>query len=69
MATVYKVEVVSHWISYSKEELEKLLTEAVKKIEREKGNEIQIKVEERSMLRTNYTQQKNNDKRRTNTIP
>ena len=47
MATVYKVEVVSHWISYSKEELEKILTEAVKKTEREKGNEIQIKVEER----------------------
>lgn len=47
MATVYKVEVVSHWISYSKEDLEKILTEAVKKIEREKGNELQIKVLER----------------------
>ncbi len=44
MATVYKVEVVSHWISYTKEELEKILTEAVKKIEIEKGNEIKIKV-------------------------
>jgi glutathionylspermidine synthase len=41
------LEVVSHWISYSKEELEKILTEAVKKIEREKGNEIQIRVDER----------------------
>jgi hypothetical protein len=40
MATIYKVEVVSHWISYSKEELEKILTEAVKKIERKKRNEI-----------------------------
>lgn len=47
MATVYKVEVVSHWINYSKEELEKILTEAVKGKEREKGNEIKIKVEER----------------------
>jgi hypothetical protein len=47
MATVYKVEVVSHWINYTKEELEKILTEAVKKIEREKGNEIHISVEER----------------------
>lgn len=47
MATVYKVEVVSHWISYSKEELEKILREAVEKIEREKGNNMQIKVEER----------------------
>jgi hypothetical protein len=47
MATVYKVEVVSHWINYTKEELEKILTEAVKKIEREKRNEIHISVEER----------------------
>jgi hypothetical protein len=47
MATVYKVEVVSHWISYSKEELELILTEAVKKIERKKGNMLQIKVEEK----------------------
>ena len=48
MATIYKVEVVSHWISYSKEELEKILTEAVKKIERKKGNDIQITVQDRS---------------------
>lgn len=46
MATIYKVEVVSHWINYSEEELEKLLIEAVKKIEQETGNEIQIKVED-----------------------
>jgi hypothetical protein len=46
MATIYKVEVVSHWISYSKEELEKILIEAVKNIEREKRNEMQIRVEE-----------------------
>lgn len=44
MATIYKVEVVSHWISYSKEEIEKILTEAVNKVEREKGNTIQINV-------------------------
>ena len=47
MATVYKVEVTSHWISYSKEELEKILTNAVNKLEREKGNNIQIKVKEK----------------------
>jgi hypothetical protein len=47
MATVYKVEVVSHWISYSKEELELILTDAVNKIESEKGNTIEIRVEER----------------------
>ena len=46
MATVYKLEVVSHWISYTKEELEKILTEAVNKIEIQKGNEIKIKVKE-----------------------
>lgn len=47
MATVYKVVVVSHWRSYTKEQLEKILTDAVNKIEREKGNEIQITVQER----------------------
>lgn len=44
MATVYEVEVVSHWIKYTKEELENILTEAIKKIEFKKGNEIKIKV-------------------------
>ena len=44
MATLYKVEVVSHWISYSKEELELILTDAVNKIESEKGNTIKIKI-------------------------
>lgn len=47
MATVYKVEVTSHWLSYSKEELEEILTEVVNKVEREKGNTIQFKVEEK----------------------
>jgi len=44
MATVYKVEVVSDWISYSKEDLEKKLNEAINKEEREKGNTIEVKV-------------------------
>lgn len=48
MATVYKVEVTSHWISYSKEELEKILQDSVNKIEREKGNTIQVEVKEKS---------------------
>ncbi len=47
MATVYKVEVVSHWISYSKEELERILQEAIILMEQEKGNDMQIKVLER----------------------
>ena len=36
MATIYKVEIVSHWKNYTKEELERILIEAVKKIESEK---------------------------------
>lgn len=47
MATVYKVEVVSYWINYPKEELESILTEAVNKEVSENGNEIKIRVEER----------------------
>ena len=45
MATVYKVEVVSQWINYTEEQLKKMLEEAIKEKERQKGNEIQIKVE------------------------
>lgn len=48
MATIYKVEVVSHWCNYTKEDLEKILQDAVNKVEREKGNEVDIKVKERS---------------------
>ena len=47
MATVYKAEITSHWISYSKEELEKILTEAITKIEKEKGNTVQITITEK----------------------
>ena len=47
MATVYKVEVVSDWISYSKDDLEKKLNDAINKEEREKGNTIKVKVIER----------------------
>ena len=42
MATVYKVELTSHWINYTEEDLQKLLEIAVKRIELN-GNEIQIK--------------------------
>jgi len=48
MATIYKVEVVSHWYNYTKEDLEKILQDVVNKVEREKGNEVDIKVKERS---------------------
>tara|TARA_X000001382_G_scaffold25412_3_gene15989 strand:+ start:2536 stop:2682 length:147 start_codon:yes stop_codon:yes gene_type:complete len=44
MATVYEVEVVSDWISYSKDDLEKKLNETINKEEREKGNTIKATV-------------------------
>lgn len=44
MATVYSVEVVSYWVSYSKEDLEKMLREAVKRIEVDNCNQIEIRV-------------------------
>lgn len=47
MATVYEVEMVSHWINYPKEELEKILKKVIEKIEKEKGNEISIFVKKR----------------------
>jgi predicted kinase len=47
MATIYEVEIVSHWINYPKEELQKRLEEANKTIE-ENGNEIDVKVKTRS---------------------
>ena len=47
MATVQKVEVVSHWINYTKEELQKILQEAIKKQIEAEGNEITFDVQER----------------------
>ena len=48
MATVYNIELVSHWTSYTKEELQKLLEKAIKENEQlnEYGNEITIEVTE-----------------------
>ena len=49
MATVYKVEIVSHRTSYTKEELQQLLENAIKKDKELKkyGNEITVEVQER----------------------
>lgn len=47
MATIYKVEIVSHWSSYTKEQLQKILEDAVKQKERDKGNTMTIEVTER----------------------
>lgn len=44
MATVYKVEVVSHWINYPKEIIEKKVKAALT----ENGNTIQVRVEKTS---------------------
>lgn len=33
MATVYKVEIVSHWTNYTKKELKSILESALKKME------------------------------------
>ena len=47
MATIYKVEIVSHWTSYTKEQLQKILEDAVKQKERDKDNTMTIEVTER----------------------
>ena len=47
MATIYKVEIVSHWTNYTKEQLQKILEDSVKQKEQDKGNTMTIKVTER----------------------
>ena len=47
MATIYKVEIVSHWTNYTKEQLQKILEDAVKQKEKDKGNVITIEVVDR----------------------
>lgn len=41
MATVYKVEITSHWVNYQEKELKKMLEKALKD---EGGNEITVEV-------------------------
>jgi hypothetical protein len=48
MATIYNIELVSHWFNYTKEDLQKILEEALKEKEREKGNVVTIEVTSRS---------------------
>jgi|15BtaG_2_1085339.scaffolds.fasta_scaffold10277_7 hypothetical protein len=43
MATVYKVEVVSHWINYTPKEIEKVIKEAIEKLNY--TNEVTVKAE------------------------
>lgn len=49
MATVYEVEIVSHWTSFSKEQLKDLLENAIKKDKQltKYKNEITIEVKSR----------------------
>lgn len=42
MATVYKIELCSHWVNYSPEELKKVLEKALKESEISKRNEVTI---------------------------
>ncbi len=44
MATVYNVEITPYWISYDKETLKKIITEAVNKVEKTKRNIIQVSI-------------------------
>ena len=50
MSTVYKIELVSHWTDYTKEQLQKLLENAIKKDKdfKKYKNEITIEVIERA---------------------
>ena len=47
MATVYKVEIVSHWINYTEKELEQILLDGIQAKEKKKGNEIQVTIKKR----------------------
>ena len=53
MATIYKVEIVSHWTNYTKEQLQKILEDAVKQKERDKGNTMTIEVNDMNEEYTN----------------
>lgn len=48
MATVYEVEIVSHWVNYPKEILEELMIKALREMDGKVNNEIQVKVKTRS---------------------
>jgi hypothetical protein len=49
MATVYKVELVSHWANFTEAQLQMLLEKAIKQVKEftNNGNEITIEVKER----------------------
>jgi len=44
MATIYKVEIVSHWVNYPIEQMQQIIEEALNKQERDKGNTISVEV-------------------------
>ena len=50
MATIYKIELVSHWANFSEKELQRLLEQAIKQVKEftNNGNEITIEVKERN---------------------
>jgi hypothetical protein len=50
MATVYKIELVSHWANFTEAQLQVLLEQAIKQVKEftNNGNEITIEVKERN---------------------
>jgi hypothetical protein len=44
MATIYEVEIVSHWVNYPIGDLQKIIEDALKKSERDKGNTMTVEV-------------------------
>lgn len=50
MATVYKIELVSHWANFTEAQLQILLEKAIKQVKEftNNGNEITVKVIERN---------------------
>ncbi len=45
MATIYKIELVSHWLNYPPEEVKKIIEDAFKKAEDNPRSEITANVE------------------------
>lgn len=47
MATIYKIELVSHWVNYTEQDLQKILEDALKQKAKEDRNEITVEVLDR----------------------
>ena len=45
MATVYKIELTSHWINFPTDDLERIIKKSIEKETSNLGNEISVEVE------------------------